>query len=285
MLAVTGATGRIGHSLIEALRVQDRPVRAVVRDPERAKSMLGPGVELARGDLEDPASLAAAFAGADTLYLLAMSGQNLEAHERNALEAAVKAGIRRVVYHSAMGADPASAIALARWHAATEERLRRSSLAWTILRAGSFMQNLLFSVESIRAHGIFTGASGEGRIASVDARDLASSAAAVLTSGGHEGKLYRLTGPEALTQSEVAAELSRTLGRPVRYQNLTTTELLAELRKSGTPEWLAQDLVAIEAFLARGGEAQVSPDVERLTGRPPCRFAQFIRDHLDAFRG
>jgi uncharacterized protein YbjT (DUF2867 family) len=284
MILVTGATGRVGSELVRQLSADGMPVRALVRDSSKAEAIAGPGVELAEGDLLDPASLDAALDGVDRLFLLTAFTPDQETPAANAIAAAKRAGNVHVVRMSAVGALEGSPFATGRGFARTEQLLQQSGLEWTVLQPNAFMQNLLGSAGAIAAEGVLYGTSGEGRIGTVDTRDVAAVARTVLTEPGHAGKTYLLTGPEALSYGDMAASLAAVLGREVRYVDVPPDRYEQTLLGFGLPEPLAADLrVLYDEIFRSGGGDLATTHVEDVTRRLPRSFEEFVRDHREAF--
>lgn len=282
MIAVTGATGTIGSELLRLLSARGGPVRALSRDPHRGEELNG--VEWVTADLADRDRLVGALDGAERLFLLTGNAADMVRVQKNAIAAARRAGVGRVVKLSALGASDHSQSVIGLWHRNVERALEESGLAWTVLRPHVFMQNLLDQREAIRAEGGIYSAAADGRVPFVDTRDVAAAAAATLTEPGHEGERYVLTGPEALTYDEVAGILAEVLGRPVEHVEETDDEAWARLRRAGLPPWLAAGQIALYGYQRAGGPtAGVSDAVERLTGRPPRGVEEFVRDHAHLF--
>jgi uncharacterized protein YbjT (DUF2867 family) len=172
-----------------------------------------------------------------------------------------------------------------RWHGQVEQHLAQSGLAYTLLRPSSFMQNFLMSAQQVADQGALYGMFGEGRVAFIDARDIAAVAAELLTSPGHQGASYTLTGPEALSAAEVAERLAAATGRQVRSVDLGPDGYRQAMAGAGMPGWLVDGVVEGNTMLAAGHGATVTDEVARLTGRPPRTFAQFAADHRVAFGG
>ena len=278
MIAVTGATGTIGSELVRLLAARGGSVRALSRDPHRGEEL--DGVEWVTADLGERDRLAAVLDGADRLFLLTGNAADMVRLQKNAIAAAKRAGIGRVVKLSALGASEHSKSVIGLWHRNVERALEESGLAWTVLRPHVFMQNLLDQREAIRAEGRIYSAAADGRVPFVDTRDVAAAAAATLTEPGHEGQRHVLTGPEALSYDEVAEILSEVLGRPVEHARETDDEAWARLRRGGLPPWLAAGQIALYGYQRAGGPtAEVSDAVERLTGRPARGVEEFAREH------
>lgn len=288
MILVIGGTGTIGGELIRLLAGAGAGAgvefAVLARNEEKAGKLQDQGFRAVRGDLTDPGSLVGAMAGADTVFLLSPSVRDQGDLQIGAIDAARTAGVGRIVKLSAIGAAPDAPYLLGREHARAEQYLLASGLDHTILRPGSFMQNMLLTAESIRSRGEFYGSSGSGRIAMIDARDIAAVAFAVLTGRGHEGRTYALSGPEALSNDEAAAILGQALGRAIRYRDIPGPQLREGMVQGGMPEWLADDLVVLEGIFAEGGGAEITGDVEEITGRAPRTFAAFVREYRTAFQ-
>lgn len=281
MIVVTGATGNIGKALVEQLAASGAKYRVVARDPAKASKS---GGEVVKGDLSDPKSLEAAFKGADELFLLAAAGPDMSKMEKNAIDAAKKAGVKHVVLLSTAGADEKSPVKLAQWHAASEKALKDSGLKWTILQPNYFMQNLFSSAPTIKGDGAFYAPLNDGKVAMVDARDIAAVAAKALTTGGHEGKTYYVSGPAALPFADLAAIFTKKLGKTVKYVNVPPADFKKSLLSAGIPEWFASDFVALYGAFAQNYGAQVSTTVKDVTGKPARDVESFIGENVSAFK-
>jgi uncharacterized protein YbjT (DUF2867 family) len=186
---------------------------------------------------------------------------------------------------AAYGTSPDSPFNLARWHAEVERTIARSGIAWTNLHPHYFMENfLMFHAGSIRAEGRFYAPLRDGRIPMIDTFDIGAVAARCLTTEGHAGKTYDLTGPAALSHAEAAAILSQVLGRTITYVAVPAAAAAQGMREHGMPDWLVEGLGVLFEVYASGAAARVSPDVERILGRPPRSFEAFVREHAVAFR-
>jgi len=282
---VTGATGNIGAHVVTQLRERGTSVRAFVRDAERAVPRLGPGVELAVGDLGDPGSLRRALHGIDQPERPAPDGPDSVAHETAVIDAAGAAWIQRIVKLSAIGAEIDSPIMFSRAHGRIERHLRAGAVPWVILNSSFFMSNLFASADTIRDSGSIFAPAGEAKIAMVDPRDVAAVAVEALLGHGHEGQAYVITGARAITYAEAAADLSTALGRDIVYVNVPDEAARAAMLESGAPDWLADTLTVLFGELRRGIAAQTSDAVRALTGREPGTFAEFARDHCAFLNG
>ena len=280
---VTGATGNVGSAVVGELAARGVPVRAFVRDPARAAAALGPDLELAVGDFADPASIRAALEGIDVVFLACGNLPPQVEYETNVIEAAARAGVRRLVKLSALGAEPGSRVAFWDWHARIERHLEASGIPSVVLRPRYYMTNLLGFVETIRAAGaVFAPAEGV-KVPMIDPRDVAATAAAVASEDGHEGRTYELTGPEPVTFSDVAAQLSEVAGRPVGFVPVPDDAALEGLRQAGLPGWMAENIVAVFGMLHDDPSAQVTDAVPALTGGRSRHLAEFLADHAALF--
>ncbi len=281
MILVSGATGTVGKEVVKNLTALKAPFKVLTRDPKKAAAALGK-VDVVTGDFADAASLEKALAGIDTFFLLANGSPQQEALEKGAVAAAKKAGVKRVVYLSVVGASKDSPIALARWHAAVEESLKSSGLAWTILQPHNFMQNLLANVATI-ADGKLYAPAEDSKFATVDARDIGAVAAHALAENGHEGKTYVITGGESVSHTQIAKAIGEAIGKKVDYVNITPDAFGAALKGAGLPDWLIADYQGLFAFFRTGGGAFTTDTVEKVGRKKPFTVQDFARDYAGAF--
>jgi uncharacterized protein YbjT (DUF2867 family) len=277
MICVTGASGTLSSEVIRQLEGQEIPFRRAYFSESAAQTARARGVETVTIDYNHPATLRSAFQDCDAVFLLGPNAVNHTELELNAVEAAQAAGIRRVVKQSVMGAAE-EAYSLANIHRPVEKAIEGSGMAWTFLRPNSFMQNAVtFMAPTIRAEGAFYSASGQARISHVDVRDIAAVAVAALTTDGHEGQIYTLTGPEALTYDEMAETLSNEVGRVIRHVSLPAADLKAAMLAAGTPESIADRMLDLERYFREDRASVVTDDVKRVIGREPKRFVDYVR--------
>ena len=285
MILVTGATGRTGSEVVKELIAKGEQVRALVRDPERAEAIRGPGVELVVGDVEKPETWDAALNGVDKAFLLSPEGpQMAELHGKFA-EAANNAGVRHLVRMSILVANPDSPLAIGKWHGEADQNVANSGIPYTIIRPAYFMQNIIGSARMIAMEGAFPGAMGDGKVGVIDTRDIGNVAATILTSDGHEGKTYPLTGPESLSLGELAGKLSAVLGKEVKYVNVSQADAKSGMMAMGMPDWMADGWAAMATMISTGAANMVTPMVKEVTGQEPRSFDQFARDYAGAFKG
>lgn len=283
MILVTGATGTAGSHVVRALTARGASVRVLTRDPTKAERLFGPAVEVVPGDFAAPATLAAALAGAEQLLLSCADDPRRVQWETAAIDAAVAAGVRRIVRLSAIGAEPASPVAFWDWHGRIDAYLRQAPVASVILRPGPFMSNLLMAAAHVAQERMLLVPAGDARMAMIDPRDVGAAAAAVLLAAGGDGATHVLTGPAAITYDEVAAELAAATGDAVTYASIPDAAAREALAAQGLPEAVAGHVVDLFGMLRGGAAEQVTPAVEALTGRPPGTFRAWARDHAALF--
>ncbi|HEY8796730.1 MAG TPA: SDR family oxidoreductase [Candidatus Dormibacteraeota bacterium] len=286
MILITGATGLNGSELVRRLSAKGIPSRALVRNPAKAQILASlPNVEVVEGDMARPDSLTEALRGIERAMLISSSDPTMIETQSSFIDAARRAGVRHVVKLSGIIPELDSPFRFARMHAEIEQRLEDSGLAYTHLRAGEFMPSYFRQVPSIVARGIMALPMADARIASVDIGDLAEVAIVVLTTSGHEGKTYPLTGPESLTMAEVAEKLSAAIGKTIRYVDVPHEEAKAARLAAGMPPYLAEGLDELLAERRRGKESKVWPTIEEVFGLKPTRFDEFARQNAAIFRG
>src|SRR5499425_3433926 len=286
-ILVTGATGTNGRLIVRALLAKGALVYAMVQDRSRAEDLEQAGAELVVADFDRPDTLGAALAGVERALLLSAVDQRLVERETRFVEQARRAGLRHLVKFSAIGAHPAASFTFGRQHGAAERMIMDSGLAFTLVQPNFFMQNLLWSAETIKTRGELYSSLGSTPASHVDARDIAAVIVAVLTDppDRHAGRVHLVTGPAALSFDDVADIFSRLLQRPVRYQPLSDEQLKAGVLAAGQREWQAAALVELNAYARQGHASVVTDTVERITGRPARTMEQWLRDHAAAFQG
>jgi NAD(P)H dehydrogenase (quinone) len=280
-IAVTGATGQLGRLVVSNLKgkvpAAGTDIIALARSAAKAADL---GVTVREADYTQPETLDRAFVGVDTLLLISSSevGQRMAQHH-NVIEAAKKAGVKRIVYTSLLHADT-SPLSLANEHRATEAELKASGIAFTILRNGWYTENYTGSISGALAGGAFLGSAGDGKISSATRADYAEAAVAVLTGEGHEGKTYELAGDEAFTLRDLAAEVSRQTGKEISYKNLPEAEYAATLTGFGLPEPLAQAIAGWDVAASQGALFDDSHQLSTLIGRPTTPLREAVAEML-----
>ncbi|WEO77668.1 SDR family oxidoreductase [Cryobacterium sp. SO2] len=279
-IVVTGATGQLGHLIVEHLinrGVTPSEITAVGRNTAKLADLAATGVATAVIDYTDPASLVAAFTGADVLMLVSGSevGQRVAQHT-NAITAAAAAGVGRIVYTSAPKATT-SALILAPEHKATEEALVASGVPFTILRNGWYTENYAAAVQQARDSGVYLTSAGDGRVASASRSDYAEAAAVVLTTPGHENTVYELAGDVAWSGTEMAEALTEVVGRPVVFTAVSPEEHTAILTGAGLDGGTVGFVVALDGNTRDGLLAGGSNDLATLIGHPTTPLVDGLR--------
>ena len=286
MILVTGATGLNGKELLRVLSASGVAVRALVRNPAKAEAIAAlPNVDVVQGDMAHPETLAAGLRGVDRAMLISSSDPMMLDVQTNFIDAARKAGVKHIVKLSGIMPELDSAFRFARMHGEIEKRLEASGMAFTHLRAGEFMPAYFRQVPNITAKGAMFLPMEDASIASIDVGDIAEIAAKVLTGSGHEGKTYPLTGPQALTMTEVAEKLSTATGKTIRYVNVPPEAARQAQLAAGMPPYLADALFELFAERRNGKEATVWPNAQALLGRLPTSFDEFAKRNAAVFRG
>lgn len=278
-IAVTGASGQLGRLVIEQLkrRTTAGNIVALVRNPAKAADL---GVQTRTADYTQPATLERALTGIDTLLLISGNelGQRATQHA-NVIAAAKKAGVKRIVYTSLLRADT-SALNLALEHRQTEADLKASGIAWTFLRNGWYTENYTGSIGAALAHSAFYGSARDGKIASAARADYAEAAAVVLTTPGHDGKVYELAGDAAYTLSDLAAEVSKQSGKVIPYLDIPEADYAAALKQAGVPEGFAAAIASWDVSAAQGALFDDSGTLSRLIGHSTTSLAESVKQAL-----
>jgi NAD(P)H dehydrogenase (quinone) len=278
-IAVTAATGQLGRLVVAKLKAK-RPASEIValaRHPAKAADL---GVAVREADYSKPETLAKALAGVDTLLLISSSeiGQRVAQH-RNVIEAAKKAGVKRIVYTSLLRAG-STPLSLGEEHRVTEADLKASGVPFTILRNGWYTENHTAAIGGALAGGAYVGTSGEGKISAAARADYADAAVAALTSEGHAGRTYELAGDEAFTLKDLAAEISRQSGKTIPYKNLPESDYAAALSGHGLPPGIAKAIAGWGVDASKGALFDDSRALSRLIGRPTTPLSASVGDAL-----
>jgi uncharacterized protein YbjT (DUF2867 family) len=278
---VTGATGTVGRRVVRELAAR-HAVRAVTRDPAGAVRA-GLSCRLVEADFADHRRLRGASAGADALLLITSDPLRPE-HDENVVAAARAQGVRHIVKLSALAvADPDAQDLITCWQRGCEALVRASGAEWTLLRPRAFMSNALGWARSVREEGVVRARYGESRNACVDPADIAAVAARVLTSPGHAGRSYALTGPRPLSAREQTEVLAAVLQRPLSFEELPTGRAW-EAWRARFPEPVARAVAESAERQRAGAKEAVADGVRQVLGREPRGFDTWAAEHADHFR-
>jgi uncharacterized protein YbjT (DUF2867 family) len=284
-ILVTGATGKVGGAVVKRLLAARAQVRAAAHYPDKDVADRHDPVDWVEVDFNRRDTLAAAFSGVEKAVLITPEDLAMVCQTAELLDAARQAGVSHVVRVSFLNVgDDGIGGPLLAWHREAEKLVEESGIAYTILRPNSYMQNFVTTyAPSIHLKNAFFTPMGKGRISYVDALDVGDVAVKVLLGGGHEGRTYSLTGPDSLLHDEIAAILTREVGRPIRYVDVGEDEACTALHRRGVPPEVTAVLCELWLEMRRGKFAPVADGVEEVTGRAPTSFEQFARDHRAEF--
>lgn len=280
MIGVTGATGKVGGRVARRLAEAGYEQRLIVRNPSRAPNL--PKAEVAQATYDDAEGMGDAFGGVSTLFLVSASEhpERLAQHVR-AVDAAVTAGVERIVYLSFLGAAPDATFTLARQHLATEQHVRSTGTPFTFLRSSLYLDFMPFMTGD---DGAIRGPAGSGRFAPVARDDIADVATAVLMDpASHEGRTYDMTGPEALSMGEVAHHLSAATGREITYVDETIDEAWASRSGYGAPDWEVEGWITSYVAIANGELEVVSSSVADVAGHAPSSVPGWLQKHPESY--
>jgi uncharacterized protein YbjT (DUF2867 family) len=276
-ILITGAPGTVGTPLVQQLREQDVAVRVGARNVERARDVLGHGLDIVRFDFTDPQTYRQTFAGIERMFLVRPPAlANVARDIAPAVYAASGAGVSHIVFLSLQGVEKNRVVP----HRKIEDLIRSLGVAYTFLRCGFFMQNLSTTHRAeIRDHNTIAVPVGQAKTSFIDARDIAAVAVRALTEDSHANQAYTLTGGEALSYTAVADIMSAVLQRPIYYTNPSALRFLWQQLAHRQPPGYALVVTALYTITRFGNASQVAPDVERLLGRKPITLRQFVEDH------
>jgi len=278
---ITGATGEIGSRVtVRLLRRGERP-RVFARNVEKAKTRFGDRVEIAAGDLADAKSLRAALEGMDELFLV-NSGPQIAHLDEIAAQAAVSAGVRHIVKLSSL--DAAQGVGTGIWHARGEAAIRACSIAFTFLRPTGFMANAQWWAQPVKAGHPVRSATGDGRIPFIHSGDIAAVAIEALTTRAWDGETLPLTGPEALSYAEMVEKLSAAIGRRIEFEGISEEEERRLMLAHGETEEMVAAHLSIYRAIREGKMADLADGVDRVLGRKPIGFDEWLRENAEIFR-
>jgi uncharacterized protein YbjT (DUF2867 family) len=277
---ITGATGDIGSRVVNLLLHRGERPRVFVRDAEKARTRYGGRIDVIVGDLADSGSLLAALSGVDALFLV-NSGPELANRDEAAAKAAKAAGVKHLVKLSSM--DALQCVGTGEWHARGESAIRASGVAFTFVQPTGFMSNALGWATSIKAERVVRSPTGEGRIPFIHPDDIAAVATKALTTREYDKEELPISGPEALSYPEMTAKIAAAIRKPVKIQPISEEQVRYEMTESGdSPEIVAAHL-SIYRAIREGRLATVTDTVERVLGRKPITFDQWVQENATVF--
>ncbi|PSB06984.1 NAD(P)-dependent oxidoreductase [Pleurocapsa sp. CCALA 161] len=283
MILVTGATGSNGIEIVKRMVAQNATIRAMVRDRTRASAIAAPTVELVQGDFDRPETLLGALADVERAFLVSQRTERVEAQQLAFVDAAKQSGVKHLVYLSQFDTDAKSPVRFLRYHAAVEAAIQASGMAYTFLRPNLFMQGILNFRSTIATQNAFYAAAGDAKVSAVDVRDIAEVAVAALTESGHEGRIYDLTGLQALTHAEMAVQISTAIGRQITFVDVSPESMHEFLLSAKFPLWQVDGLLEEYAHYRRNEAAAISSGVRDAIGKEPRSFQTFAHDYAPMF--
>jgi uncharacterized protein YbjT (DUF2867 family) len=284
LIGVTGATGYIGGNVANLLAQRQQKQRLIVRDPNRAPQITSAEiVQISESGYRDKASMTTALRDVHTLFLVSghLSDDRVKDHT-TAVDSALSAGVKRIVYLSFLNAAPDATFVAAREHFQTEEYIRACDVAFTFLRAGLYadLVPLRFNAEA----ATLRGPAGDGRISYVLRDDIVDLAAIVLTTTGHDGKTYNMTGSQAFTLAEVAAMLTDLTGRKCTYYDETLEEARQSRAVYNVSDEIVETWISNYTAIANDEMSLISDDIARITGRPARTLRDFLNQHPESYQ-
>ncbi|MEX3997722.1 SDR family oxidoreductase [Paraburkholderia sp. EG285A] len=282
MIAITGASGKLGQLVIKELLqvVPAAHIIAAVRSPEKHDALHSLGVQVREADYDRPETLEQAFQGVEKLLLISavQPGERFRQHKA-VIDAARHADVKLIAYTSLLRADT-SRLILADEHKRTEAYLKRSGIDFVLLRNGWYLENHTDALPAALAHGTINGSAGQGRFASASRADYAGAAVAVLTQPGHAHKTYELAGDHAYSMAELVEEVSKQVSRQIAYNDLPSSDYASALHGFGLPQMIVDVVIDADVKSAQGELDSASRDLSRLLGRNTTSLAEAIKAAL-----
>jgi uncharacterized protein YbjT (DUF2867 family) len=277
---ITGATGSIGALVVKRLLKQGIRPRVFVRDVGKAKRLYHHDVDIAMGDLTDEASLAAALAGIETMFLV-NAGPDLATRDGSAAQVALSAGVERIVKLSTI--DVEQGVGTGVWHAQGEAAIRATGIGFTFVRPSGFMSNALFWARSIATAGVVRAATGEGKIAFIHPDDIADAVAAALITPDYNRESLSISGPAALSYAEMTAIIGEVIGRPLRFEPMNEEEARRQLIANGDQRESVDYHLSIFRAIREDRMGIVTDTIRRVLGRPPLSFKHWVEENAAQF--
>jgi uncharacterized protein YbjT (DUF2867 family) len=283
MILITGASGSVGKAVLHEASQKESKIRAMFRSKEEAAKAPS-GCETVLADYADKQSLRNALDGATSVFVVCSPIPQLVELESNVLDVCKESGVEHVVLNSALGAGDCQK-SFPSWHRKVEDKLKTTGMSYTILRPNGFLQNIVaFNAPSIREQGAFYAAMGDAKVSYLDIGDIAVVAVKALKGGRHSGKTYELLGTEAISNQELAARISRVVGRTVNYVDIPESAQLEAMLGLGMPEWQVTALLDLQQYYKQGGCAKTDDLLRSLIERDPVTLDQYLTANAQEFR-
>jgi len=283
MILITGASGSVGKAVLHEASWKESKIRAMFRSKEEAAKAPS-GCETVLADYADKQSLRNALDGATSVFVVCSPIPQLVELESNVLDVCKESGVEHVVLNSALGAGDCQK-SFPSWHGKVEDKLKTTGMSYTILRPNGFLQNIVaFNAPSIREQGAFYAAMGDAKVSYLDIGDIAVVAVKALKGGRHSGKTYELLGTEAISNQELAARISRVVGRTVNYVDIPESAQREAMLGLGMPEWQVTALLDLQQYYKQGGCAKTDDLLRSLIERDPVTLDQYLTANAQQFR-
>jgi uncharacterized protein YbjT (DUF2867 family) len=279
---ITGATGNVGSLVVERLIASGERPRIFVRDVAKARVRFGDRVDVFTGDLADAKTLTLALVGVDALFLV-NSGPELAALDAWGARTAMAARVKHLVKLSSYDAREQN-IGTGVWHAVGEAAIRASGIPCTFVQPSGFMSNALYWARSVKSEGVVRAATGNGKIPFIHSGDIADVAVKVLTTAGYAGQSLPITGPEALSYADMTAKIGAAIGRDLRFEGISDEDARQQQIAWGASESLIEARLSIFRAIRDGLLSELTDTVERVLGRKPIAFDQWVHENAAAFR-
>ncbi|MCP4163396.1 MAG: SDR family oxidoreductase [Deltaproteobacteria bacterium] len=284
MLFVTGATGKTGQKLVKYLSEKNERFQIGVRSPEKTSFVERKNIEIINFDFMDINSINTALKNVDKLFLLTPIIENQVEITKQIVDVAKKSGVNYIVKLSAIGSEDNRDLQLIRWHRETDRYIEESGISFTILRPNSFMDNFINYGASIKTDGKLYMPRGEGKVSYISVEDVAAVACEVLTTKGHKNKIYDITGPEAISVSDVALAISKATGRPVEYVDIPEKIARQTMESAGYPKWMTEILMEVNNAIKAGTLSEVTTVARDITGKFTANIKEWAIANADAFK-
>jgi uncharacterized protein YbjT (DUF2867 family) len=283
MILITGASGSVGKAVLHEASRKESKIRAMFRSKEEAAKAPS-GCETVLADYADKQSLRNALDGATSVFVVCSPIPQLVELESNVLDVCKESGVEHVVLNSALGAGDCQK-SFPSWHRKVEDKLKTTGMSYTILRPNGFLQNIVaFNAPSIRDQGAFYAAMGDAKVSYLDIGDIAVVAVKALKGGRHSAKTYELLGTEAISNQELAARISRVVGRTVNYVDIPESAQREAMLGLGMPEWQVTALLDLQQYYKQGGCAKTDDLLRSLIERDPVTLDQYLTANAQEFR-
>jgi uncharacterized protein YbjT (DUF2867 family) len=278
-ILVLGATGNTGSLVVSNLKSKGADFAILTKNKTEAQRFGLADEQVNKGNFNDLASLVRAMQGIGKIYLVMPMHQDVVKWVNNVIEAAKQAGVKHIVKQSGLEASVKAESQIIRDHAESDQLIKNSGLEYTLIQPNSFFQNFYGNLPTINAVNQFYSPLSDSKQSMVDLNDVVEAVSLVLTQTGHEGKIYRFTGGEALTSAEQAEFISQSSGKNISFVNVSKNDFESALKDAGMNDWIAENLADMIAWFAKGKPyGEISEDIESLLGRSPRSFADFSKE-------